>query len=125
MTAGSSGTTVPAAPTPTPDPRVAGLAPDRTITVESGDNFFVQRSIEGEAGEVIEIIMRNNGAVTHNLRVAGPDNEYESGDDFESLPFAVRPGEQGRTVVKIDEPGSYIYRCDFHPIEQTGTLTLR
>jgi plastocyanin len=103
---------------------VAGLTPDETITVEAGDNFFVQTEIEGNAGDVIEIIMQNNGTVTHNLRVAGPDNEYETGDDFESTPFAVRPGEQGRTVVKIDEAGRYLYRCDFHPLEQTGTLVL-
>ncbi len=61
----------------------------------------------------------------HNLRVSGPDKEYDTSDDFEPQPFVIKPGETGRTVVKIEPPDTYPFRCDFHPLIQIGTLLLQ
>ena len=47
--------------------------------------------------------------------------------DFASITvrsIAIKPGETGRVVLKIDEPGTYRFRCAFHPTFEIGTLTL-
>jgi plastocyanin len=119
-------------PTPTLDPRVSDQPIAETIEIdavgaESGSTFD-PASIRGPAGEVIEILITNVGTVSHAMRVSGPDGEYGDeqvpGDDFVAEPFAIKPGETGRVLVKIDEPGSYPFQCDFHPDTQKGTLIL-
>ena len=117
-------------PIVTPDARIAGLPIDVTFTVEADDNGqnvnprFVPTAISAEAGQVIEISMPNVGSVAHNLRLAGLDGEYDTRDDWLVDPGTVQPGETGRVVVTFDEPGTYPFKCDFHPT-QTGILTLR
>jgi hypothetical protein len=39
-------------------------------------------------------------------------------------PNVIKPGDSERLIVKIDEPGTYPFRCDFHPQYQKGTLVL-
>ncbi len=123
LISGSSGTTEPAS-------EVAGQTSTVSFTVEAGDDgagnnsFFDPDTIRGKAGDVIELVVTNPGSVSHNLRLSGPDKKYGTGDDFESEPFAIGPGETGRAVVKIDSPGTYPFRCDFHPALQVGTLVL-
>ena len=128
LSSGSSGTTGVGAPSPTPDPRVAGLTPDVTFNMDAGgavnNAFFSPNAITANAGDVIELLVTNIGSVSHNLVVAGPDDEYETADDFEAEPFAIKAGETGRVVVKLDQPGTYRFRCSFHPLVQTGTLVL-
>jgi plastocyanin len=121
---GSSGSGGSPSPSPTPDPRVAGQTPAVSLSVSAGDTFFSPTTLSGPAGKVVEIVVTNTGSVTHNLRVAGADNEYETADDFEPQPYAIKPDETGRVLVKIDPPGEYLFRCDFHPLQQTGTLVL-
>jgi len=121
-------------PSATPDSRVDGLAIGETFTIEADDDGqatntrFVPNVITAEAGQVIEIIVPNVGSVAHNLRVAGIDGEYEpdapGSDDWITDPATIEAGEEGRVVIKIDEPGSYPFRCDFHA-PQIGTLILR
>ena len=118
-----------AVPMQTPDSRVAGLTPQRTIEVEArGDpnvNSFEPNRIEVSAGEVVEIRVRNVGSVAHNMRISGVDGEYDTADDWVTTPRTFRPGEEGTIVIKIDQAGTYPFRCDLHPSTQTGTLTVR
>jgi plastocyanin len=129
LTSGSSETTGPAREI-APDQRVAGQTSTASFTIEAGDDgagnnsFFDPDTIRANAGDVIELVVTNPGSVSHNLRLSGSDKEYGTSDDFESEPFAVGPGETGRTVVKIESPGTYPFRCDFHPALQIGTLVL-
>jgi plastocyanin len=129
VTSGSSQTTGPTAE-PTPDARVAEQESTASFAIEAGDDgtgnnsFFTPNTVSAKAGEIIELVVTNTGAVSHNLRVSGPDGEYGTDDDFESQPFAIEPGETVRTAVKIDSPGTYPFRCDFHPALQFGTLVL-
>ncbi len=124
----SSGTGGVAAPSPTPDPRVAGLTPDVSFDIDAGGEvnnaFFSPNAITADAGDVVELVVTNIGSVSHNLRVAGLDDEYDTADDFEMPPNVILPGETQRLVVKLDQPGTYRFRCDFHPLVQTGTLVL-
>lgn len=128
LTSGGPGAPGGANITSTPDPRVGTATPAVKVSVDADDEGqqvnprFVPNTVEGKAGEVLEIEIRNVGTVAHNLRVSGVDREYDTSDDFASA--AVKPGEQRELLLKIDEPGSYPFRCDFHP-QQTGTLVLR
>ena len=125
LSSGSSGVTGGGvAATPTPDSRVEGLTPDDTIRVNVNDVNFSSTELLGNAGDVIEILVTNTGTISHNMVVAGLDDEYDTGDDFEPQPFAVQPGETGRLVVKLDPPDAYRFRCTFHPTFEFGTLTL-
>ncbi|MEE8347629.1 MAG: cupredoxin domain-containing protein [Dehalococcoidia bacterium] len=124
LTSGSSGTTGGAADT-TPDPRVAGLTPEASVSLNVDDINFSNREITGNAGEVIELVVTNTGTISHNLVVAGPDNEYDTKDDFNPEPFAIKAGETGRVVIKIDDPGTYLFRCAFHPEIEFGTVVLK
>ena len=130
LTSGSSGTKG-AARESTPDQRVAGQTSTASFTIEAGDDgsgnnpFFDPDTIRANAGDVIELMVTNPGSVSHNLRLSGPDKQYGTGDDFESDPFAIGPGETGRTVVKIESPGTYPFRCDIHPDVQLGTLIVQ
>ncbi len=127
LTSGSSGTTG-GVSSPTPDPRVAGLTPDVSFNIDASGEvnnaMFSLNTITANAGDVIELVVTNTGSVSHNLRVAGPDEEYDTADDFEMPPNVIIPGETQRLVVKLDQPGTYRFRCDFHPLVQTGTLVL-
>ena len=98
---------------------------DVTFDVEMGDNFFQPAELEVEAGQTFRINLTNSGEFVHNLHIAGPDGEYETADDIESEPSFQKLGETGSLVAQIDEPGVYEFRCDFHPTEQVGTITVR
>src|SRR3990172_3645431 len=107
------------------DPRVAGKTPDNSISLTVNDVNFSLTEILGKAGEVIEFLVKNTGTQSHNMVVAGPDNEYETEDDFGPQPFAIKAGETGRVVGKIDDPGTYQFRCAFHPTIEFGTIVLK
>jgi plastocyanin len=124
LSSGSSGVTGGGITELTPDPRVAGLTPDDTVSVNVNDVNFSSTEISGNAGDVIEILVTNTGTISHNMVVAGLDDEYDTADDFEPQPFAIQPGETGRLVVKLDPPDAYRFRCAFHPTIEFGTLTL-
>jgi len=118
-------------PSVTPDGRIAGLPIDVTFTLDADDNGqninprFVPNSISASAGDVVEIVVTNVGSVAHNLRIAGIDGEYDSRDDWLTEPATLFSGDTGTVVVKLDEPGTYAFRCDFHAVFQLGTFTVR
>ena len=128
LTSGSSGNGG-VKPERTPDPRVAGQTPTATFEIEArgaeSGSFYAPDTITATAGEVIEIIVRNTGTVSHNMRVSGPDKEYDTADDFEMPPNVILPGKTQALRVKINQPGTYPFRCDFHPLDQKGTLILQ
>lgn len=116
------------APVVTPDPRVAGLPIGTSVEVVADDDGqatnprFVPSEIVAQAGEVLEIQLANEGSVAHNLTVSGLDREYDTRDDFTIN--ALDAGESGTLLVKLDEPGTYPFRCDLHPVQQVGNLIL-
>ena len=132
LTSGSSGTTGGVSPSPTPDARVAGLPIDESFEIVADDDgpsnpaatsSFEPNTLTANAGEVIEIELKNEGSVTHNIWVAGADNDYDTADDWGPIDL-IGTGETGRLVVKIDEPGTYLFRCQIHPEVQIGELIL-
>jgi len=128
LTSGTSSVTAPQVEA-TPDPRVEGLPIVQTISVDAGggaaDAFFQPNNITGPAGEAFEIVVQNTGSLSHNLTIAGVDGEYDTSDDWTTDPLLMTAGEQGRVVVLIEEPGTYLFRCLIHPQVQTGQLTIQ
>ncbi|MEE8369156.1 MAG: cupredoxin domain-containing protein, partial [Dehalococcoidia bacterium] len=108
----------------------------REIAIEAGDrgvpdadSFFLPSTFTIDSGETVKVNVTNTGTVTHNLRVEGVDKEYGTDDDFVTrfpgqASALIGPGEEWFTVVRIDEPGQYAFRCDIHPNIQFGTLTV-
>ena len=95
-----------------------------------GDNFF---EFEGEqnptitvaAGAELTFNLTNDGTAIHNMRVAGDDNSYSTSDDAVSDAELINAGETGTlTWTAPAEPGDYDYRCDFHPDDMKGTITV-
>jgi plastocyanin len=106
----------------------------REVAIDAGDqgrpaldSFFEPGTISIEVGEAVKVNVSNTGSVTHNLRITGVDQEYGTADDFLAAPTdqastLIKPGDSAFTVVRIDEPGQYAFRCDIHPNVQVGTL---
>jgi plastocyanin len=115
-----------AEPAPTPDPRIGTATPAVSLQVEAGgdsDNaFFRPDRITVKVREVFEIRVKNTGTVTHNLTISGDDKEYDTDDDWESVPYDIKAGEEGVVRGRIDIPGEYPFQCSFHPTVQFGTL---
>jgi plastocyanin len=118
---GTAGPT--ATPTPTPTPTAAGQA---ELEIIMKDNSFQPNQLTVEAGQTITVKLENQGQNTHNMHIAGPDNEYDTGgDDFISEPDTFRAGEVGEIVFQIDQPGVYDFRCDFHATVMIGKITVQ
>jgi plastocyanin len=110
--------------TPTATPTTAADQTEFEVTME--DNFFVPDKLTVKAGQTITVKLDNQGRAVHNMRIAGLDNEYDAGDDdFLSEPDTFRAGDEGEIVFRIDQPGVYDFRCDFHPIIMTGEITVQ
>lgn len=125
---GGGGSDGSSAATPRPDPRVAGLPVAQQVQIIADDQgqannpTFDTTAVSGQAGEVIEFTLINEGSVAHNLSVSGSDEEFGTLDDFTMN--SLNAGEEGTLLVKINDPGTYPFRCDLHPFQQVGTLNL-
>lgn len=112
--------------TQAPDPRVGNAVPEETFTIVADDEgqatnaTFDPTVLNVRAGEVFEVVLNNIGSVHHNLNISGADKEYGTLDDW--VMDSVAAGDEGRIKVKINDPGTYPFHCDFHPEMQKGNL---
>ena len=98
------------------------IAGDRSQA--EADGFFAPTTFTIAAGETVKVNVRNTGQQAHNLRVAGGDAAYNTADDFITTPLLLEPGESGYAVVRLSQPGQYVFRCDVHPQVQTGVISV-
>ncbi|MDO8615210.1 MAG: c-type cytochrome [Dehalococcoidia bacterium] len=115
-----------AAPAATPGPPVQVSG---TADVTMGDNFFkfgAQQNppLEVTAGQAVTFNLKNGGNAPHNLRIAGPDNKFDTDDDTVSSPDLVPPGSSA-TLTTTLPAGAGSYRCDFHPLDMKGDITAK
>ncbi len=108
------------APTVTPSP-----AEDFDVEFDVGmlDSVYDPDVLMIEAGTKVKLNLSNQGEFVHNIRIAGPDGEYETEDDI--LSEDILPGETGELIFELDEEGEYIFRDDFRKETMTGTLTVQ
>lgn len=115
------------APTASPDNgEDPGPSGDGEVIVSMGDNFFDPNDITVAAGAETTFQLTNDGIAIHNMRIAGDDGEYNTDDDTVSDPALVSGG--GTATLDWTAPtgaGEIIFRCDFHPIDMIGTLTVQ
>jgi plastocyanin/mono/diheme cytochrome c family protein len=93
------------------------------------DNFFglneeINPTLEIAAGDAVNFTVPNVGTAIHNLRIAGADGEYDTEDDFVSDPDVITGGEEGTLEFTFSEAATFPYRCDFHPTEMLGEVTV-
>jgi glucose dehydrogenase/plastocyanin len=98
----------------------AGEAADSLLELSAKDLAFDVDTIEVVAGSFVAVEFTNNDGVLHNVAFfMTPDAEEPigAGEVFAG------PGVTRTLTFKAPEqPGSYFFRCDTHPVEMTGTL---
>jgi plastocyanin len=118
---GNDGTTSPAATTPSGD----GGGGEIELDVSMGDNFFEPAKFTVDAGAELTFSITNDGAAIHNMRVAGADNEFNTGDDAVSQEELIPAGDTATLQWTAPaEPGVYDFQCDFHVPDMAGTVTV-
>ncbi|MCH7997975.1 MAG: hypothetical protein IIA91_00635 [Chloroflexi bacterium] len=119
---GGSGETPAADETSADDADDAGpVSPD----ISMGDNFFELNKFTVSPGQEVTFNITNDGVAIHNMRVDGGDGEYDTDDDTVSDPDLFQAEDTGTLVwTAPDEAGEIIFRCDFHPLEMVGTISV-
>jgi len=113
-------------PVVTEPPDTGGSAtPVGDLAIVMQDNSFDPNELTLAAGEVATIALTNEGAAIHNMRIAGADGKFDTGDDAVSDPDAMRAGQDGTIEWTLEATGEVDFRCDFHPIEMVGTITVQ
>jgi plastocyanin len=131
------GAAVAESPTPleTPDngatPSGGSPSPGGPLQVAMHDNSFDPDSFTVAAGSTAIFDISNEGNALHNMHIAGEGGEFtedfcEGGGDPCSDPNQVRGGQTATLTWQVPaEPGEVDFRCDFHPTEMTGTITIK
>jgi len=95
-----------------------------TLAITVGDNYYKPNQFRVQAGQQVTLNVKNEGQAVHTVRLAGPDNRYETDDDTQIDPPMIKPGQTVSLVwVAPNQTGAYNFRCDYHP-EETGTITV-
>ncbi len=120
---------------PAPAPSGEPIAIEGEVTMEMGDNFFQLEDqspplLQVSVGQEVTINLTNDGQAIHNMHIDGTDETYGSsfcetgGEEPCSDPDVMPPGAEGQVTFQLDEPGTYFFRCDFHPTEMTGQIVV-
>jgi plastocyanin len=124
---GLKDTTVTGSPTPEASPTPQGTpagSPGAGLAVSMKDNLFEPADLTVKAGESVTFNLTNEGVAIHNMRIAGPDGSYNTGDDAVSDPQLVNAG--GTATVNWTapgQPGEIKFQCDFHvALGMIGTI---
>jgi plastocyanin len=123
---------VKAAPTPPAATAPAGTsttpAPAGAAEINMEDLKFTVTDITVASGATINV--NNKGAAVHNVHVADASGKYAdqfcktSGPDPCSKPATVLAGTSGTITINLPA-GTYDFRCDFHPDQMKGKLTVK
>src|SRR6266480_4591612 len=96
-------------------------APAGPVITASDSTAFSPNSIDLPAGQPATITFDNEDpGVTHNLDVFS-DKDYTS--EVNKTPDVVGVGS-GQVALQALKPGTYYFRCDFHPTTMQGTITV-
>ena len=84
---------------------------------------FASTELEVKAGQQVTVRYTNESKVPHNVTF------YEGADAdapvLAQIGTITGPGAEGETTFTApDTPGQYFFRCELHPLQMTGTLTV-
>jgi len=94
------------------------------------DNSFAPNELTVKSGATVTIQLKNEGSAIHNMHIAGSDGYSggfcaPGGGDPCSDPNTVSGGQTAALAWAVPaQPGKVDFRCDFHPQEMTGTITI-
>jgi plastocyanin len=104
---------------------------DTVIKYNGQDN---PTNIPVKAGQAVTFQLKNTGAAVHNIDVGGtseqsPTDGYfcSPGDGNStacSTPNRLAAGGTGTLTFTITTPGTYHFRCDYHPTQMVGTFVV-
>lgn len=99
---------------------------DSIIETETQDNFFTRNNFRVALGQTVTIRVTNSGQNPHNFHVAGLDGQWDTDDDFviPPLPDLLLAGESGEGTFSLDQEATLVFRCDVHPTEMWGQITV-
>lgn len=102
------------------------------LAVAMHDNSFDPKEITVKAGSNVTIDIDNKGTAIHNMHIAGDGNKFAdsfckpSGKEGCSDPNTVTGGTTATLTWQApDTAGTVNFRCDFHPQEMTGAITVQ
>lgn len=94
------------------------------IEISARDSLFGPNNLVVDAGSAVVLRVTNEDGVTHNLRLAGTDGEFDTEDDAVTVPELIAPGQVGELTFAPPAAGYYTFRCDFHPQSMGGLITV-
>jgi plastocyanin len=97
---------------------VAGAA---VLTEITTDNKFSPTKLAAKAGVPVALTVQNKGSAVHNWHVT--DTKDDSGKEIKT--DLTDAGKSSSVTFTISKPGTYHFRCDVHPSDMTGTLTVQ
>ncbi len=86
---------------------------------------YYGNTISVTLGQLTIIRVTNNDQLTHNLRIAGLDGQYDTEDDAVTEPAAIEPGSSGELNFAPAIRGAYTFRCDYHPGTMGGQVIVQ
>ena len=124
-----------AAASPAPGAQPGGAAPGAANAITMGDFFFEYQgtrspTISVPAGQATTFDITNTGKALHDMHVAS-GGKYDTdicgpGDNNPcSDPNQIRAGQSATITINIAQPGTYDFRCDFHPTQMTGKIEVK
>jgi len=110
---------------PATTPAGNGDGGEVSFDVSMKDNLYEPNEFPVPAGATVTFNLTNDGTAIHNMRVAGADNEFGNDDDAVSDPAIANAGDTATLEwTAPDEPGVIDFRCEYHPTDMTGTITV-
>ena len=105
-------------------------APPGQLEITMTDNKFDPTELSAKADGETTVNLKNNGAAIHNVHVADASGNFPAnfctagGETPCSNPTRLAGGQSGTLTFTLPA-GKYPFRCDYHPTEMKGTITVQ
>src|SRR5574341_2567176 len=95
------------------------------VAITLTDNKFDPTEFTVSAGADVTFNLTNEGVAIHNMRIAGEDGQFNTGDDTSSDPGLISGGSTATLEwTAPDSAGEILFQCDFHPTDMKGVITV-